>query len=55
MAVSNWPAVGSPHESLNICNVSRYAVWRQALDEYVAVVDVLDTPIKHNQYAAIRV
>jgi len=55
IAVSNWSAVDSPHESLNICNVSRYAVWRQALDEYAAVVDVLDTPIKHNQYAAIRV
>jgi hypothetical protein len=38
---------------LNICNVIRYAVRRQTLDEYVPVGLVLDAPIKHDQYTAV--
>jgi hypothetical protein len=38
---------------LNIYNLIRYAVRRQAFDKDSAVIHVLDAPIEHNQYTTV--
>jgi hypothetical protein len=38
---------------LNIYNLIRYAVRRQAFDEDSSIFNVLDAPIEHNQYTTV--